>query len=289
MFKFLLYKLGQFLVNYLPASMAYRIARFLSDLQYTFSFRDRRAVYNNLSIITQDSPANLKHLTRNVFRNFGIYLIEFFRMRKMVTPEFIKQRIRLHNIQYMNEVKAHHRGGIFLTAHLGNWELGGAVIASLGYKMMAVALPHKERPVNDLFNQQREDKGITVVPISQAIRRCMETLKNNGLVALVGDRDFNLHGELLNFLGKKAIIPRGPAVLSLRSGAPIIPVFLTREQDGTFDLHICRPIYPPEDQIGHDNAEAMLNMIKQYLSVIESFIRKYPDQWLMFRKFWVEE
>jgi len=289
MFKFLLYKLGQFLVNYLPAGMAYRIARFLSDLQYTFSFRDRRAVYNNLSIITHDSSANLKRLTRDVFRNFGIYLIEFFRMRKMVTPEFIEQRIRLHNIQYMNEVKARHRGGIFLTAHLGNWELGGAVIASLGHKMMAVALAHKERPVNDLFNQQREDQGIMVVPVSQAIRRCMETLKNNGLVALVGDRDFNLHGELLDFLGRKAIIPRGPAVLSLRSGAPIIPVFLTREQDGTFDLHICEPIYPPEDKIGHDNAEAMLNMIKQYLSVIESFIRKYPDQWLMFRKFWVEE
>lgn len=289
MFKFLLYKLGQFLVNYLSVNMTCRIARFLSDMQYTFSFRDRRAVYNNLSVITRDSSVNLEHLTRNVFRNFGIYLIEFFRMHKMVTPEFIKQHIRLHNFQYLNEVKAQNRGGIFLTAHLGNWELGGAVMASLGHKMVAVALPHKERPVNNLFNQQREDKGITIVPISQAIRRCMETLKNNGLVGLVGDRDFNLHGELLNFLGRKAIVPRGPAVLSLRSGAPVIPVFLTREQDGTFDLHICQPIYPPEDQIGQDNTEAMLNIIKQYVPVIESFIRKYPDQWLMFRKFWVEE
>lgn len=288
MFKFLLYKLGQFLVNYLPVNLAYRIASLLSDIQYTFSFRDRKAVYHNLKVIARDSSANLDHLTRDVFRNFGIYLVDFFRMRQMVTPTFIEQNIRVHNLQYMNEVKAKHRGGIFLTAHLGNWELGGVVMASLGYKIMAVALPHKERPVNDLFNQQREDKGITVVPISQAIRRCMETIKNNGLVALVGDRDFNLHGELLDFLGKKAIIPRGPAVLSLRTGAPIIPVFLTRDQNSKFDLHICQPIYPPEDKIGQDESEAMLGIIKKYLPVIEEFVRKYPSQWLMFRKFWVE-
>ena len=287
MFKFLLYKLGQFLVNFLPPQTAYTIAQFISDMQCRFSFRDRRAVYNNLSVIV-DSQANLDTLTRDVFRNFGIYLTDFFRMRKMVNQEFFKKRVRLHDLSYIDDVLKEGRGGILLTAHIGNWELGGVMTAMQGYSIMAVALPHKERPVNDLFNHQREVKGITIVPIKYAVRRCMETLKKNELVALVADRDFNMQGELLPFLGRKAIIPRGPAVLSLRTGAPIIPAFCIRSADGTFDLTMCEPIRPPQDKIGSDHPRDMIELTGRYLPIVESYIKKYPSQWLMFRKFWVE-
>lgn len=287
MVKFLLYKFGQFCVNNLPPKISYAIASFLSDFQYSFSFRDRRAVYNNLKVILGERP-DLPRLTREVFRSFGIYLVDFFRMKKFVNEDFLKKNVRTHNLEYVEEVKRHGKGGILLTAHLGNWEMGGVILSYLGHPLMAVALPHKERPVNDLFNQQREDKGITIVPISQAIRRCMETIKANGLVALVADRDFNMHGETLDFLGKKAIVPRGPAVLSLRTGAPLIPAFLIRQDNGTFDLFVNKPIYPPADKIGEDNQENIIALIKSYLPVIEKFIRQYPSQWLMFRKFWVD-
>jgi lauroyl/myristoyl acyltransferase len=288
MFKFLLYKLGQFLVNHLPTQVSYRMACFLSDMQYRLSFRDRQAVCNNLRVILGERK-DLSNITREVFRSFGVYLVDFFRMKNIINPDFLAKNIRFHNLKYLKDVEAQHKGGILLTAHLGNWEMGGVILASMGFPITAVALPHKERPVNDLFNQQREAKGITIVPISQAVRRCMETLKKNGLVALVADRDFNMHGELMDFLGKKAIIPRGPAVLSLRTGAPVIPAFLVRQPDHTFDLHVCEPIYPPADKVGHDDQETLIQLIKTYLPIIEKFIRENPSQWLMFRKFWVDE
>jgi lauroyl/myristoyl acyltransferase len=287
MFKFLLYKFGQFVVNHLPTAWSYRFARFLSDLQYKFSFNDRRAVCNNLKVILGEKE-NLPQLTREVFRNFGVYLVEFFRMKHMVNGEFIQNNVSYHHIHNVEKALEKKRGAILLTAHLGNWEMGGAITGYLGYPLTAVALPHKERPVNDLFNSQRESKGITVVPINQAIRKCMEALKKNEIVALVADRDFNMNGEVMNFLGRKAIIPRGPAVLSLRTGAPIIPSFFVRVADGKFDLTIHDPIFPPENMIGKDDREGMLKIMNTYLPVIENEIRKYPTQWLMFREFWVK-
>ena len=156
----------------------------------------------------------------------------------------------------------------------------------LGYPLMAVALPHKERPVNDLFNHQREVKGITVVPSNVAVRKCIDTLRNNKLVALVADRDFTLHGEVLDFLGRKAFIPKGAALFSIKTGAPIVPCFMTRNPDDTFVLSLEQPIVPPLEIKETIAQDALIKVMRQYTDVIENKIRQFPTQWLMFREFW---
>jgi len=104
MFKFLLYQLGKFLVNRMSLASAYTLARHISDIQYTFSPRDRRAVRNNLRIITA-SDQDLDKLTREVFCNFGKYLVEFFRMEKTVNLDYIKKNITIENEKYIQEIK----------------------------------------------------------------------------------------------------------------------------------------------------------------------------------------
>ncbi|MFA5088392.1 MAG: hypothetical protein WC552_05095, partial [Candidatus Omnitrophota bacterium] len=203
MFKFLVYKFGNFMVNRLPLPIAYRIALFISDLHYYFSFRDRRAVKNNLRIIL-GSEENLSVAAKEVFRNFGRYLVEFFRIAQDLNQQYIDRSVKIENLDVLKRVLSEGKGGIMVTAHICNWELGGGILSVLGYPLMAIALPHKEQPVNDLFNSQREVKGITVVPMNVSVRKSIETLKNNKLVALVADRDFTMSGEVMDFLGKKA-------------------------------------------------------------------------------------
>jgi len=284
MFKYFLYKFGQFLVNHLPLKVCYRISVFFSDLQYYFSPRDKRSVKNNLRIILPHAK-NIDILAREVFENFGKYLADFFRMVKESREEdFFTKNTKTIHPEYLTEAMSLKKGGIILTAHLGNWEVGGMVLSKLGYPFVAIALPHKERPVNDLFNSQREAMGIMVVPTSVAIRRCIEALKKNGLVALLADRDFSQNGEVMDFLGRKAFIPRGPAVFSLKTGAPIIPAFFIREKDDTYRLIFEKPIYPSGR---HDSVKDILAIMKKYVVVIEQKIRAYPTQWLMFREFWI--
>ncbi|MBF0521542.1 MAG: lysophospholipid acyltransferase family protein [Candidatus Omnitrophica bacterium] len=281
MFKYFLYKIGQFLASRFPLKVSYRIGVFLSDMQYVFSFRDRRSVKNNLKKIAHLN-GKIDESTRQVFRNFGIYLTEFLRMDKLVTDDFIRDRVKLQNVEAVHEALKHGKGGIILSAHIGNWEMGGAVIARLGFPFMAVALPHKDRPVNDLFNYQREVHGVIVVPANIAVRRCIEQLRSNKLVALVGDRDFGQHGEVLDFLGGKAVIPKGPAIFSAKTGAPAIPSFFIRNPDNTFTFHFSDPIYPPSNMM---NQEDILNLMKKHVAAIEDIIHRYPTQWLMFREF----
>ncbi len=285
MFKYVLYKIGLFLLYHLPSNFAYGFAAFISDLQYFFSFRDRRSVKNNLKIISPSSE-NIPFLARDVFRNFGRYLIEFFQMKEMVDEQFVKNNVRIQGIKHLDAVLAEGKGGIIVTAHIGNWELGAAVLSALGYPLMAIALPHKERPVNDLFNAQREIKGVIVVPTNSALRRCIKQLRNNKLVALVADRNFsNSGGVIMNFLGKKILAPKGAAVFSLKTGAPIMPIFFIRNGDGTFTLSCSEPIYPPQRSVSREDNRVILGVMKRYMSIIEDKIRQYPSQWLLFREF----
>lgn len=266
-------------------SWSYRTAMFLSDLQYVLSFRDRRAVAENLRVVCPDA-ANLPAMTREVFRNFGRYLVEFFRMANVLDKQFIQERVHIKNLHHFKEAMARGRGAIIVTAHLGNWELGGLILSMLGFPSVAVALPHKERPVNRLFNQQRESRGIKVIPTHLAIRRCLETLKNNEIVAIVADRDFSMNGMMLDFFGRQAMIPKGAAVFSCKTGAAMVPCFLIRDGEEKFNLFIEEPIYPPPNQAHHIPEETLAALMKQHTAVIEKKIRAYPTQWLMFRPFW---
>ena len=287
MFKYFLYKIGLFLLHRLPSRFSYKLAAFVSDLQYFFSFRDRLAVKNNLKNIVP-SDDKISFLARDVFRNFGRYLIEFFQMKEMADVNFIKNNVRIEGIAHLDKIIAEGKGGIIVTAHIGNWELGAVLLSVLGYPLMAIALPHKERPVNDLFNDQRETKGVTVVPTNGALRQCIKQLRSNRLVALVADRDFSANGIVMDFLGRKMMVPKGPAMFSLKTGAPILPMFLIRTRDGKFDLFCSDPIYPPDRRISKGDDEAMKGIMGRYMSVIEKMIRAHPSQWLLFREFSVK-
>ena len=284
MFRYYIYKFGQFVVNRLPLKVSYCIAVFLSDMHYFLSFRDRRAVKSNLkNFVSCDN--DIPRLAREVFRNFGKYLVEFFWMAKHMDSNYIKKNVKIKNIEHIDNIKKEGKGAIFLTSHMGNWEMGAAIVSIIGYPSMVIALPHKARPVNDLFNQQRQAHGITVVPTSVAIRKCVEGLREGKFVALIADRDFSMNGEVMDFLGKTAFIPKGPAAFSIKTGVPIVPVFLVRGEDDTFTLSFHEPFYPPRSG---DKYEMLLDVMKKYISITEDMIKKYPDQWLMFREFWVE-
>jgi KDO2-lipid IV(A) lauroyltransferase len=233
-----------------------------------------------------NSDKNIDKEVKSVFHNFSIYLMEFLRMDKMLTPDFIEENVKIENLDAVKKVLKESKGGIILSAHIGNWEMGGTVISRLGFPFAAVALPHKERPVNQLFNYQREVHGVTVIPSNIGVRKCLEYLKANKLVALVGDRDFGNHGEILDFLGGQASIPKGPAIFSLKTGAPIIPSFFIRNDNRTFTFYFSDPIYPPAQE-NHNTAgsDEVIGLMKKYIKEIEKKIRQFPTQWLVFREF----
>jgi lauroyl/myristoyl acyltransferase len=280
-----LYKIGQFLANSLPFQVAGFFVMCLCDLHYSFSRTDRQAVENNLKIVLKTDHVSQAQV-RAVFRSFGKYLLEFFTMTKRLSPAFIESNVHIKNIEYLNEVLQKGNGGIVVSAHLGNWEMGGAVLPSLGYPLSVVALAHKDPRVNALFNAQREAFGAKVIQVDVAVRKVVEHLRSNRLVAILADRDFGNRGIMMDFWGRQTMIPKGAAYFSIKTGAPIVPVFFIRTAEDQFEINVYPPIDPPLMPDSKISDQVAGEYIQRYLTIIEDEIRKNPTQWLLFREFW---
>lgn len=284
MFDYILYRVGQFIALTMPLKLSYTIAVLISDIRYIFACADRRAVKENLQVIFPEKTKRQIHRIRiRVFRNFAKYLVDFFRFSKL-DRQYIKENIKTENMHFIDQALSKGKGVIAVSAHLGNWELGAAVIALLGYPFWAVALPHKDKRVDNFFNFHRESKGVKVIPLGKAVRKCLSVLGENGVVALVGDRDFTEKGMILDFFDKPALFPEGPAAFAIRTGAAIIPAFMVRNKDDTFTLKMEDPLYFSPSG---DRQKDLVDLIMRYKAVIERYIRAYSDQWYMFKKFWI--
>jgi Kdo2-lipid IVA lauroyltransferase/acyltransferase len=283
MSNYCLYRIGKFLARILPFRVSRALVMFLCDLHFYFSKRDRQAVENNLKIVHKVDHVPYQEV-RAVFHNFGKSLLEFFTMTKLLEPSFIESNVHIKNIEYFNEVLKKGNGGILVTAHLGNWEMGGIVLPALGLPLSVVALAHKDPRVNALFNAQREAFGAMVIQTDVAVRRIVEHLKKNRLIAILADRDFGNRGIVMDFLGLKTMIPKGAAFFSMKTGVPIIPAFFLRTADDHFEIIVYPPIEPPHLTDGKITDEAVRDYIQKYLTIIEDEIRKNPSQWLLFRE-----
>ena len=109
------------------------------------------------------------------------------------------------------------------------------------------------------------------------------SLRENGLLALLGDRDFTKNGIAIDFFGHPALVPKGPAIFSHRIGSVIVPCFMIRENDDSFTLFIEKPIYPAP---GENEEKCISDITKKYLAVIESYVRRYPEQCYIFKNIW---
>lgn len=285
MCQFLIYKLSQTLALLLPIRIGYSIATFLAVLQFYISRKDREVVLGNLrAVLNIDDDLMLRRLAKNTFINFAKYLVDFFRFSKL-NKKYIESNIRMIGKNNLDEALRRGKGVIALSAHIGNYELGGAIVALLGYPLNAVALDHKNKLVNNFFIKQRRTAKMNVIPMGAALKKCYECLTKGEMLALLGDRDFTNHGIHVKFFGRDSLIPKGPAALSLRTDASIVPTFIVRLPDDTFQFIFEKPIFY---SASGNSDEDVQRILESCIKVIEEYVKRYPSQWFMFRRFWFQ-
>ena len=280
---FKLYKIGIFIALHTPLRIAYAISVFISTIFRLFSKRDRIAVKENLRVIFPGyDEKTIDHTAKKIFHNFGKYLVDFFRF-SIIDKDYINKYIKVNGVEHLEEALSLNKGAILASAHLGNWELGAAVVAGLGFPIDVVALNHDDEEINNFFISQRKSQGVGVIPVGMAVRRCFKALSENRSIALVSDRDYYDNGLKLEFFGKKTIIPKGPALFSRRCGSPIVPVLMVRNTDDTFTLNIRKPIIVEHTE---DEYADLMRTTAKIVKVLEEEILQYPSQWYVFRRFW---
>jgi len=271
------------LANLVP----YRIALFLGDVIGFLGFsvvRVRRKVtLDNLrnSFGNQYSEKELRSIGCRAYRNIAKSMIEyglFPSFRKKGLDKFIS----VDGIEHLQNIKNAGQGAGMFTGHFGSWELMGAYISHIGFPIeYLVGHQHNEK-VNDLMNNHRTMFGIGLIEMGVAARGVFKAVKAGRMVAMLSDQDAGSDGVIVQFMGRPASTPKGPAAFAIKTGAPLACGFIVRE-GLRHKIHI-EPLisFIPTG----DKHEDVKSLTQAYTSILERYVRQYPDHWFWPHRRW---
>jgi KDO2-lipid IV(A) lauroyltransferase len=218
-------------------------------------------------------------------QSYGRYYAETLWVRGSRVPE-LQRETRVEGLERIIEAREQGRGMIYGLPHVGNWEVAAPVAVAEEVPVVAVAEKLSNRKITNWFTDLRADFGIEVVLAtgSTEVMRSLEAaLAANKAVALLSDRDLKGRGVQVRFFGEDTTLPPGPATLSIRTGAPLLPVASYYDGDNGYRV-VVRPAIPiPEEGT---RSEKVRQMTQALAVEMESLIRAAPEQWHLVQPNW---
>jgi len=221
------------------------------------------------------------------FANLGRGLAEFARVGSL-SPEALRERVSVEGFEHLEAArKASPTGGVVvLTAHFGAWEILAAAMVARDVPAALVHRPRENPILNALLGQMRGDSGAELLARGNAARAALTGLKNGRVIAMPYDQNCSRReGVFVPFFGRLACTRDGPPRIAMRTGSPVIPVFLYRQPDG---IHHVARFSPPIELVpeGDDKAAALLENAARMTRPIEDAIRTAPEQWIWIHRRW---
>ncbi len=225
--------------------------------------------------------------TREAFELYARYWFDAFRIRTMSKEEFNARMVVL-GIEHVDRALEAGRGCIVVLPHLGNWDAGGHWVGANGYRIAAVAEELRPRRLYQLFTDHRKELGMRIIGLEKDAhvgQLLKQLLSENWMIALVADRDLTGRGIEVEMFGARRRVPAGPALLSLTSGAPILPAPTATLEHG-WEVRFEAPLeIERSGNIRTDVAELSRLMAERF----ERAIAGRPTDWHMFQPAWEEE
>ena len=265
----------------LSRESAVLFGRIVGGLYYIVSRKYRQTAARNIQMALRMEEGESKKMALSVFKNVGATFAEAIRLSAMSEAD-LAQDVEVEGYENFLTAREAGKGVFLLSAHLGNWEVLGATHSRLSGSTHAVFKKNKNPYIDRFINSTRESHNITPIYRRNSARKIIAALKKGGTMIVLPD----LHSRrsqsyFVDFFGVPAATNYGMALLSLRTGAPIVPAFAVRGEDGRYRCIYDEPIYlKPSGDMNADIAKAL----QTFNSVIEKQIRNYPDQW-----YWVND
>ena len=277
----------------IPRSVQKSVAIPVGDLFYLLMRRTRRAVERNLGVIGRGrfSPQEISRLARRTFRNYGQYLLDYMVIHQITSSNKDKVIGGEVGAEYMAQALREGRGAICITPHLGNWEMGGLLLAFRGGTLNVLTLDEPDARTKAFREGFRHSKGIRELYVRGGVEgpfstiELVKALRNNEIVAMLGDREDSPNTIDVDFFGRKTRFPKGVGILAMMTGAPVLPVFVVLEKDRRYRGIIEKPIYFDGSRRG-ERDRVIREGMEKIARVFEDYIRRYPDQWYNFYSYW---
>lgn len=271
-------------LNSIGEKNALKAAELMGRAFYLFGKKTREATMNSIRVVFPGlGDAEAKKMAMAAFINQSKNLVELMRYPSLKKRD-IDAKIKFEGLDNLKSALARGRGVILLVAHIGNWELLGAVWGLLGHRVYSFFLDARIDAIGKILNDLRESRGIKLIPRAE-LKKSVQCLKENAMLGVIADQDGGENGVYTEFFGRIVSAPRGPAALARNTGATILPNFLVRNGDDTYTMIMQKPIIL--DKTKSKEAD-IKNYTVLFLSIYEKIIRHYPEQWLWMYDRWKE-
>ncbi len=262
----------------MSAEKAERIGARLGRWAFGASKKHRAIALENLArAFPEKSVAEREQIARGVLVHFGRVMSDFMRGRKRSKEELFATTT-IEGIEHLDNALAAGKGMMIVSAHFGNWERIGHAVSALGYTVHIIARDVKDPAMNALVDELRKAAGVHLISRGNAAMPTLKVLKRNEIVGILPDQ--NSDELFVPFFGQPCGTVTGPAVLSQRSGAPLVPVYCVRVGVGKYRFWIEPPLVAEE---GYEPVEGMTRAVNASL---ERAIRQFPEQYLWIHNRW---
>ncbi len=272
----------------IPFGFACRLSVPFADLSHAiFKGKREKARRNYARILGQsvDDPV-VRRLSRDCFRQFGQYIMEMIHVQGWDTESTL-ERMEVEGEEHFAEAESYGRGIIFTSAHMGSAEIAASIAVLKGYKITTVSERLRPKFLMDWAEACRARMGITLLTPTSAGIALLRALRRKEMVAMVVDVGIDRGGGIpITFFGHETVFPVAPARLARLSGAPIVFGLAVRRPGGRFLAHVTPPILSNRDLDPEEDARRITQSI---VNVFERYVRRYPEQWYVFRDMWPDD
>lgn len=273
-----------FISSITPRSFWLKMCGVLGSLAYYFAGQTRRLTLKHLQMaFPEKSKREITSLAKRTFKMLGKNAGEILRTSRIKTLEELNKILVTDG--YENYEAAHKKGNgvIFLTLHLGAFDLQVTNMAMRGLNPNIIGTPLKDPRLNELLWNYRNGHGAVAIERGRETFRMIKILKSGGSVALLIDQDTKVKTVFVDFFGMPAATPVGATVLALKTGAAIVPTYVHLAADGLQHMHILPEIPLRKTDNEEDDIVYNTQILTKY---IEDTIRKHPDQWVWMHERW---
>ena len=261
-----------------------RVCGMLGSVAWHFAVATRKLTEKHLAMAFPNlTSSEIRRLSKSNFKMLGKNAGDIIRSSRVMDLGQLEKFLVTEGLENYEAAHARGNGVIFLTCHLGAFDLQITNMAMRGLNPNIIGTPLKDKRLNDLLWNYRNLHGAIPIARGKETFRMIKVLKSGGSVALLIDQDTKVKTVFVDFFGMQAATPVGATVLALKTGAAVVPTYIYLGDDELQHMHILPEI--PMISTGDEEHDIWFNT-QILTNFIEEKIRQHPEQWVWMHERW---
>ncbi|MFL5763246.1 MAG: lipid A biosynthesis acyltransferase [Bacteroidia bacterium] len=285
------HKIFVFILNRLGLKLAYFVLRFVALYYFLFARKS-----NKSSFYYFHNVLKYKRFTTylKIYKNYYIFGQTILDKVALLAGVKTKFTINHDGGTNLDKIAEMGKGGILVSAHIGNWEIAGQLLNRLNTTFNILMYENESKNLKEYMDGVQKKKNVNIIAIKDGEMGHLIELHNafskNELVVMHGDR-FRDGVQTLeaNFLGKKAKFPAGPFIMAAKFGVPLSVVFAVKETSMHYHFFASDPIQVKRARDSKQTEAAVQELFHRYIEEVEKMVYRYPEQWFNYYAFWKEQ